>query len=118
MDSLNEEALKAILREPKNALLKQYAALFDMDGVKLEFEDPAVSAIAKLAVERETGARGLRTIVEDIMLDIMYEIPSDPTIEKVVITEGCVTKRTRPHIVYRGTKQSDTTEMVPEKNAG
>ncbi|MBE5040817.1 ATP-dependent Clp protease ATP-binding subunit ClpX [Ructibacterium gallinarum] len=118
LDSLNEEALKAILREPKNALLKQYAALFDMDGVKLEFEDPAVSAIAKLAVERETGARGLRTIVEDIMLDIMYEIPSDPTIEKVVITEGCVTKRTRPHIVYRGTKQSDTTEMVPEKNAG
>ena len=96
LESLNEEALKSILREPKNALLKQYSALFDMDGVELEFEEPAISAIAKLAVERETGARGLRTIVEDIMLDIMYEIPSDTTIEKVVVTEGCVKKRTSP----------------------
>ncbi len=101
LESLNEEALKAILREPKNALLKQYAALFDMDGVELSFDERAISAIAKLAMERETGARGLRTIVEDIMLDIMYEIPSEPTIEKVVITEGCVYKRTKPQLTYR-----------------
>jgi len=101
LDSLNEEALKSILREPKNALLKQYAALFDMDGVELDFDERAISAIAKLAMERETGARGLRTIVEDIMLDIMYEIPSDPTIEKVLITEGCVSKRTKPQFTYR-----------------
>ncbi len=101
LDSLNEEALKLILREPKNALIKQYKALFDMDGVELSFDDEAVSAIAKLAMERETGARGLRTIVEDIMLDIMYEIPSDPTIEKVLITKGCVEKRTKPKFSYR-----------------
>lgn len=117
LDSLNEEALKSILREPKNALLKQYSALFDMDGVKLEFEEPAISAIAKLALERETGARGLRTIVEDIMLDIMYEIPSDPTIETVIITEGCVTKRTRPKIIYHAA--ADAVEpAMPAENAG
>ncbi len=110
LDSLNEEALKAILREPKNALLKQYMALFDMDDVTLEFDDAAVSAIAKMAMERETGARGLRTIVEDIMLDIMYEIPSDPTIERVIITEGCVNKRTKAKFVHK--------ENVVQKNAG
>lgn len=117
LESLNEEALKSILREPKNALLKQYSALFDMDGVELEFEEPAISAIAKLAVERETGARGLRTIVEDIMLDIMYEIPSDTTIEKVVVTEGCVKKRTRPHITYHAAAAAGN-EILPEENAG
>lgn len=112
LDSLNEEALKSILKEPKNALLKQYAALFDMDGVKLEFDERAITAIAHLAMERETGARGLRTIVEDIMLDIMYEIPSDPTIEKVLITEGCVNKRTKPQFTYR------VAEEIAEKNVG
>ena len=101
LDSLNEEALKAILKEPKNALLKQYIALIEMDGVKLEFEDSAVAAIAKLAMERETGARGLRTIVEDIMLDVMYEIPSEESIEEGIITEGCVDKRTKPRFVYK-----------------
>lgn len=113
LESLNEQALKSILREPKNALLKQYVALFDMDEVELEFEDGAVSAIAKMAMERETGARGLRTIVEDIMLDIMYEIPSDPTVEKVIVTEGCVKKRTKPKMIHR----SEQT-IVQEKNAG
>lgn len=113
LESLNEEALKAILKEPKNALLKQYAALFDMDGVALEFDDRAVSAVAKLAMERETGARGLRTIVEDIMLDIMYEIPSDPSIEKVYITEGCVNKRTKPKFIYR-----ENTQALDKENVG
>lgn len=106
LDSLNEKALKAVLSKPKNALLKQYAVLLDMDDVELEFEDAAVSAIAKKAMERETGARGLRTIVEEIMLDIMYEIPSDPSIKKVIVTEGCVNKRTKPKMVRK------------EKNAG
>lgn len=114
LDSLNEDALKAILREPKNALLKQYIALLKMDGVALEFEDNAVSAIAKLALERETGARGLRTIVEDIMLDVMYEVPSNPSISKVTITEGCVAKRTKPKLSYR-TKEDDT---LPQKHVG
>lgn len=101
LDSLNEEALKAILKKPKNALLKQYIALLEMDGVSLEFDDQAVAAIAKLAVERETGARGLRTIVEDIMLDVMYEVPSDSDVSKVIITEGCVAKKTKAQILYR-----------------
>ena len=114
LDSLNEDALKAILREPKNALLKQYIALLKMDGVTLEFEDNAVSAIAKLALERETGARGLRTIVEDIMLDVMYEVPSDPSISKVMITEGCVAKRTKPKLSYR-TEEDNT---LPQKHVG
>ncbi len=107
LDSLNEEALKAILKEPKNALLKQYVALLKMDGVELEFEDQAVSAIAKLAMKRETGARGLRTIVESIMLDVMYEVPSDPGISKVIITEGCVQKKTKPRLIYRDEKEQN-----------
>ena len=105
LDSLNEEALKAILKEPKNALLKQYVALLKMDGVELEFEEQAVSAIAKLAMKRETGARGLRTIVESIMLDVMYEVPSDPGISKVIITEGCVQKKTKPRLIYHDEKE-------------
>ncbi len=113
LESLSEDALKSILREPKNALLKQYATLLEMDGVSLKFDDKAVSAIAKLAMERETGARGLRTIVEDIMLDIMYEIPSDPTIAAVTVTEGCVNGRTKPRIVHRDEKNA-----FSEKNAG
>ena len=106
LDSLSEEALCSILTEPKNALVKQYQALFDMDGVRLEFEPEAISAIAKLASERKTGARGLRTILEDIMLDIMYEIPSDPTIEKVVVTRGCVEKKTKPSITYNTNRKA------------
>lgn len=107
LDSLNEEALKAILKEPKNALLKQYVALLKMDGVELEFEEQAVSAIAKLAMKRETGARGLRTIVESIMLDVMYEVPSDPEISKVIITEGCVQKLTKPRLIYHDEKEQN-----------
>ena len=107
LDSLNEEALKAILKEPKNALLKQYVALLKMDGVELEFEEQAVSAIAKLAMKRETGARGLRTIVESIMLDVMYEVPSNPEISKVIITEGCVQKLTKPRLIYHDEKEQN-----------
>ena len=115
LESLNEEALKAILKEPKNALLKQYIALLQMDGVALEFEEQAVSAIAKLAMERETGARGLRTIVEAIMLDVMYEVPSEPGISKVIITEGCVAKRTKARIIY---DENSGDSKMPEKHAG
>ena len=100
LDSLNEEALKRILTEPKNALIKQYQTLVEMDNVHLEFTDEAVSEIAKAAIERNTGARGLRTIIEDIMLNVMYEIPSDNTIEKVTITKECVTDKAKPEIVY------------------
>ena len=99
LDTLNLEALKQIFSEPKNALLKQYKTLMKMDGVELDFEDDAVEEIAKRAVERETGARGLRTIVEEIMLDIMYEIPSMPDAKKVIITRDSVLKKGSPKII-------------------
>lgn len=104
LDTLNIEALKRIFSEPKNALLKQYKMLLEMDNTKLEFEDEAVTEIAKKAAEQETGARGLRTIVEDIMLDIMYEIPSMPESEKVIITKDCVSKKSKPIIISKGEK--------------
>ena len=88
-----------------------------MDNVELEFEPDAIKAIAKLAAERKTGARGLRTSLEDIMLDIMYSIPSDPTIEKVVVTKGCVNKKSKPEITRNSNKTKDTTPDNVE-NAG
>ena len=90
LQTLNEEALVRILREPKNALIKQYQALLDLDGVKLEFTDDALMAIAHMAVERKTGARGLRSIMESLMMDTMYEIPSDSTIGICTITKDVV----------------------------
>ncbi len=90
LDNLDEDALVRILKEPKNAVYKQYQKLISMDGVQLEFEDDALSEIAKLAIERETGARGLRSIIESIMLKPMYDIPSMEGVKKVVITKGFV----------------------------
>ncbi len=87
LDSLTEEALKKILTEPKNALVKQYKKLFEMDGVELEITDDALEFIAKKAIERDTGARGLRAIVESTLSEAMYEIPSDKTVEKAVFTK-------------------------------
>jgi len=92
LHELNLEILKEILVKPKNSLIKQYKKLFEMDNVELVFTNDALSAIAEKALERKTGARGLRTILEDIMLDIMYEIPSDSTIEKVIINRNVVNK--------------------------
>ena len=90
LDSLKEEDLSRILTEPKNALIKQYKALFALDGVELEFEDAAVKEIARKAYERKTGARGLRSIIENVMMDIMYEIPSDDSVKRFVVTEAMV----------------------------
>ncbi|MBE6644552.1 MAG: ATP-dependent Clp protease ATP-binding subunit ClpX [Ruminococcaceae bacterium] len=90
LDNLDEAALVRIIKEPKNALYKQYQKLLEMDGITLEFEDAAFEAIAHLAVERNTGARGLRSILEGIMLKPMYELPSRTDVEKVIITEGFV----------------------------
>ncbi len=90
LKSLKEEDLVRILTEPKNALVKQYKALFELDDVELEFEDEAINAIAHKAFERKIGARGLRSIMENIMMDVMYEIPSDDTIKKFVVTEDMV----------------------------
>lgn len=100
LQNLNEDALIQILQEPKNALIKQYEYLFEIDDVELEFTEAALKAIAKQAVERETGARGLRAIIEGFINDIMFDIPSDKTIEKCIITEDTVLKNSGPQIVY------------------
>lgn len=104
LEGLDEEALKRILKEPKNALIKQYQRLFDLDGVKLEFEEEAVDAIAKMAMERKTGARGLRSIMEHAMMDVMYRIPSDETIEECIITKNAVEGKSGPLVLHRGEK--------------
>ena len=92
LDSLDKQALIRILKEPKNSLVKQYKALFELDGVGLEFDESAIEAIADKALERKTGARGLRAIMESVMLDMMYTIPSDESISKCVIDKGIVEK--------------------------
>ena len=99
LEGLNEEALVRILKEPKNALIKQYRKLFSYDGVGLEFEDDAIEAIAKMAVERKTGARGLRSIMENVMMDVMYRIPSEESIKACVITKGAVEGTSEPIVV-------------------
>ena len=104
LHSLGEDALVKILSEPKNALVKQYKYLFELDDVELEFTDEAVMAIAKQAVERDTGARGLRAIIESFINDIMFDIPSDSTIEKCIITEDTVNKLTGPEIIRNENK--------------
>ena len=100
LDELDKEALVRILKEPKNAILKQYKKLFSYDRVELEYEDDAVEAIADKAVERGTGARGLRSIMEKTMMDVMYEIPSDDTIVSCVITKEAVEGEAAPRIVH------------------
>jgi ATP-dependent Clp protease ATP-binding subunit ClpX len=99
LNELDRDALIRILKEPKNALIKQYRKLFSYDGVKLSFEDDAIDAIADLAVERKTGARGLRSIMEKAMMDVMYTIPSDNTIKECVITKACVLDGAAPLVI-------------------
>ena len=100
LNALDEEALVRILREPKNSLLNQYKKLFDLDKVALEFTEEALTAVAKKTLERKTGARGLRSILEDILMPLMYQVPSDYTIEKVVITKETVEDGAAPQITY------------------
>lgn len=93
LDALDEATLKMILTEPKNAVLKQYQCLLKMDGVDLEFEPDAIDLIAKKAIKRKTGARALRSIVEELMLDVMYDIPTKHDITKFVVTKEMVEKQ-------------------------
>ena len=102
LQKLDEDMLVRILKEPKNAILKQYQKLLDLDEVELQFEEDAYSAIAKKALEKETGARGLRSIIEDFMLDIMYETPKDQNIGRVIITKDYINKTGGPVIEPRG----------------
>ena len=105
LDELDEAALVKILTEPKNALIKQYQKLLSFDNVRLRFTDTAIRAIAKKATERKTGARGLRAILEDIMLDVMYEIPSQKDITECLINEDTIIKKKNPSF-YTKNRQS------------
>lgn len=96
LDELDEETLVTILTQPKNAILKQYAKFFDLDGVELEFEPLALNEIAKEALRRKTGARALRSIIEQIMLEVMYEVPSNDDIKKVIVPAGVVSHSVKP----------------------
>ena len=100
LDELDDAALMSILCEPKNALVKQYGKLFQMEGAQLEFRDDALKAIASRARERKTGARGLRTIMESILVDVMYDLPSMTNVSKVVVDEAVVRGEVKPFIVY------------------
>ena len=105
LEELDEEALVQILTEPKNALVKQYQRLFEMEGAELEFRDDALRAIARKAMDRKTGARGLRTILEQILLDTMYDLPSLKNVSKVVIDESVVQGESEPLIIFEGADQ-------------
>jgi ATP-dependent Clp protease ATP-binding subunit ClpX len=100
LEELDEEALIEILTEPRNALTKQYQKLFDMEGVELEFREDALRAVAKKAMQRKTGARGLRTILENVLLDTMYDLPSMANATKVVVDDAVVTGETKPYVIY------------------
>jgi len=100
LEELDEDALVSILTEPKNALTKQYAKLFEMEGVEIEFRDDALRSVAKKAMERKTGARGLRTILEHVLLDTMYDLPSLDNVQKVVVDERAIAGESAPYLVY------------------
>ncbi|MBE5894583.1 MAG: ATP-dependent Clp protease ATP-binding subunit ClpX [Lachnospiraceae bacterium] len=112
LEGLDKEALVRILEEPKNALIKQYQSLFQMDGVKLSFERDAVECIAEMALARKTGARGLRSIMETCLMDVMYRIPSDETIESCVITKGAVEGTSEPLVVHKDSTKKSTTKKA------
>ena len=101
LDELDEAALMSILTEPKNALTKQYRKLFEMEGAELEFREEALRAVSRKAMQRKTGARGLRTILETVLLDTMYDLPSLRNVSKVVVDDSVIEGTTKPYIVYR-----------------
>ena len=116
LDGLTREALIDIVTKPKNALVKQYKKLLELDGVELEFEEGALNAIVDKALIRNTGARGLRSIIEDIMRDIMYDIPSNEKIAKCIITQDTVEKKEKPQLIIDENKKRETTN--PTKTRG
>lgn len=118
LKSLDEDALIKILTEPKNALTKQYEYMLKLDGVELEFTPEALDAIAKKAIEQETGARGLRAIVETFMNDIMYQVPSEENIEKCIITKDTVNGTGKPEYIYKEDKNTDKKSTKKKENVG
>ncbi len=117
LDPLDRKALISILTEPKNAIIKQYVKLFNMDGIELVFDESALNAIADKAIARETGARGLRAIMEELLTNVMYEVPSDGTVCKVTITGDCVTDNTAPQIEHDPNKKSTRLTLPAKKPA-
>lgn len=112
LSHLDKAALLRILTEPKNALVKQYAALMQYDGVELSFTDDALEAIAAKAIERKTGARGLRAIMESVMLDVMYDIPTMTDVEKCVINADAVNGKAKPVLVFKGGDEQPQAEAA------
>ena len=117
LSGLDTEALVKILTVPKNSIVQQYKKLFELDDVELYFEDEALEAIAQKAQEQHTGARGLRGIMEEILTDLMFETPSDNTIEKIIITKEVVTDNVQPQIVRKKEKPSFSLPL-PKKDSG
>ena len=115
LESLTPDALKDILTKPKNSLIKQYTKLVELDGVELEFEKGAISTIVDQAIERNTGARGLRSIIEELMRDIMFDIPSNPQIVKCIITKDTALKKDAPKLVIDKNKKKEPLKMKQPK---
>lgn len=118
LDALDEEALVKILQEPKNSLVKQYQALMDMDGVALEFEQDALREVAKIAMERKTGARGLRSVIEKTMMDVMYEAPSNDEMKKCIITKDAVMGKDKPIISNEEDPEKKKSRTSKRRGAG
>ena len=116
LDALDTDALVSILTKPKNALVKQYQKLLSYDNVELEFESSAVEAIAKLAMERKTGARGLRAIVEEAMTDVMFNVPSEDNVVKCIVTAETILEKKRPILVYSDGGASKTKDKLKDKS--
>jgi len=114
LDELDEEALVTILKEPKNSLVKQYAKLFEMEGVEVDFRDDALTAVAAKAMDRKTGARGLRSIMESVLLDTMYKLPSETSVVKVVVDETVIKGESAPLLVYE-TAEPEIPKALPNE---
>ena len=115
LKDLDREALAKILIEPKNSLIKQYKKLFEIDNVELQFNEEAINAIVDKAIERKTGARGLRSIIEDIMRDIMFEIPSNPKVEKCIISKETVLENKEPEVIIDENREVEETKGISKK---
>lgn len=117
LDNLDREALVKIMTEPKNSIVKQYTKMFAFDGVKLEFQEDALKAVADITLERKTGARGLRSVLEGVLKELMFTIPSDATVEKVIITQECVKDGASPIIIRNENRAQKTLRASDLKNA-
>ncbi len=114
LKALSADDIVRIMTEPKNSIVKQYQALFEMDGVKLEFEESALRAAAQKAIDQRTGARGIRSIIEDVLGDIMFDIPSETSIDKVIITDKCITEKAPPVLERSGRDKKSPKLKAPD----